>query len=185
AGLLLTGALHEDGLADTADALGGAHTREKLHQILKDSRIGTFGAAALGISLLLRASLLVQLGPDAESALIVTQCLSRLAPVWLMSALPYVSSASKSRSVVNGSVPQALFGSLWGIGVLFPLVARGVISPDGAAWLIVSCAGGAILCGWRFARRAGGITGDFLGATQQVTETIGLVAMVAAGSREP
>jgi adenosylcobinamide-GDP ribazoletransferase len=184
AGLLLTGAFHEDGLADTADALGGAPTRERLFEILKDSRIGTFGAAALAISFLLRASLLVRLGPAAESALVLTQCLSRAPPVWLMSSLPYVSAAgSKSRPVVNGSVVQAAVATLWPAALVILFLVRGSLSPAGAAWLILACAGATIACGWRFARRAGGITGDFLGATQQVIESIALIALATVGFR--
>jgi adenosylcobinamide-GDP ribazoletransferase len=181
-GLLLTGAFHEDGLADTADALGGAHTRERIFEILKDSRIGTFGAAALGISLLLRASLLARLGQASEGALVLTQCLSRATPVWLMWALPYVSAAaSKSGYIVNGSILQALLASLWPAGLVSLLLIRGTLTPAGAAWLILACAGGTIACGWQFARRAGGITGDFLGANQQVTESIALVALATVG----
>jgi adenosylcobinamide-GDP ribazoletransferase len=184
ASLLLTGAFHEDGLADTADALGGAHTRERVFEILKDSRIGTFGAAALGISLLLRASLLVRLGSASESALVLTQCLSRAPPVWLMSALPYVgASASKSRYVVNGSVVQAVFATVWPAGLVILCLVHGALSPLEAVWLILACAAGTIACGWRFARRAGGITGDFLGATQQVTESIALIVLAWVGFR--
>jgi adenosylcobinamide-GDP ribazoletransferase len=180
AGLLLTGAFHEDGLADTADALGGAATRERLFEILKDSRIGTFGAAALGISLLLRATLLVRLGPSADIALVLTQCLSRAPPVWLMSSLPYVSAVgSKSQHVVNGSISQAMLATLWPAALVALFLARGALTPVAAASLILACTGATIVCGWRFARRAGGITGDFLGATQQVIESVALIVLVA------
>ncbi|HWL86801.1 MAG TPA: adenosylcobinamide-GDP ribazoletransferase, partial [Polyangiaceae bacterium] len=70
ASLLLTGAMHEDGLADTADALGGAADRERVLAILKDSRIGAFGSAALTVALLLRVALLARLGASAPIALV-------------------------------------------------------------------------------------------------------------------
>lgn len=183
ASVFLTGAFHEDGLADSADALGGAHTRQRLFEILKDSRVGTFGAAALAISFLLRASLWVRLGPAAEGALVLSQCMSRTPPVWLMSALPYVTGeTSRSRQVVNASLLQAVVATLWPLGVLILFVARGTLTPVGAACVFLACAGVALLCGWRFVRRAGGITGDFLGATQQVTEVGALIALAAIGS---
>ena len=181
-GLLLTGAFHEDGLADTADALGGAFTRERIFEILKDSRIGTFGAAALAMSFLLRASLLVRLGPSADAALVLTQCLSRAPPVWLMSSLPYVSAVgSKSQHVVNGSISQAMLATLWPAALVALFLVLGALTPLAAASLILACAGGTIACGWRFARRAGGITGDFLGATQQIAESVALIVLAAAG----
>jgi adenosylcobinamide-GDP ribazoletransferase len=91
---LVTGAFHEDGLADTADALGGAFDREKLFAILKDSRIGSFGATALILVLLLRIAALAKLGPMAAGGLLLGQTLSRTTPVWMMAALPYATPAA-------------------------------------------------------------------------------------------
>lgn len=178
-GLLLTGAFHEDGLADTADALGGAYTREKLFEILKDSRIGTFGAAALILSFLLRASLWAALAERAEWGLVLTQCLSRVPPVWLMVALPYVSGPdSKSRSVVKSAPAQALWATLWPVLLLTASSVWGLITRTQLAGVVVSSIAVTVLCGWRFWKRAGGITGDFLGATQQVVECVALLALV-------
>ena len=112
-GMLLTGAFHEDGLADTADALGGVVDREKVFEILKDSRIGAFGAACLFITLLLRISLLARLGelaPATVPALIIlSQCLARTPPVWLMATIPYVTmdETSKSKLVTRAGYGQA------------------------------------------------------------------------------
>ena len=78
--MLLTGGFHEDGLADTADAMGGAYTRERLLEILKDSRIGAFGAMALFVALGLKVALLAQLNAAAPIALVITECLSRVVP---------------------------------------------------------------------------------------------------------
>ena len=102
ASLLLTGALHEDGLADTSDALGGAWDRERVLEILKDSRVGTFGACALLVSIVVRVVLLARLGRDARWALVLVGCAARVGPVWQMVALPYVTRiAAKSREVVG------------------------------------------------------------------------------------
>src|SRR5690348_3248404 len=69
--IILTGCLHEDGLADTADALGGAGTRERLFEILKDSRVGAFGAVAIALSLMWRTLLIDRLGQDAGGGSVV------------------------------------------------------------------------------------------------------------------
>ena len=123
AGLFLTGAFHEDGLADTADALGGAYDRENLFRILKDSRIGSFGSAALTMALILRVALLAQLADAAPVAIIATQCFSRTPPIWLMAALPYVTSdqASRSRLVTRAGWPQAALAT--GVAVLVAVSA--------------------------------------------------------------
>jgi adenosylcobinamide-GDP ribazoletransferase len=99
AGLLVTGAFHEDGLADSADALGGAtHAPERLLEILKDSRVGTFGASALFLSLLVRIALLVSLGPDGGLGLILCHALARVGPVGLIARVPYVTDPARARS---------------------------------------------------------------------------------------
>jgi adenosylcobinamide-GDP ribazoletransferase len=174
AALLLTGAFHEDGLADTADALGGAYERGKLFEILKDSRIGTFGAAALFVALALRVALLVRLGPAAPAALITVECLSRLAPVGLMIALPYVTAdgVAKSRQVARAGAGQTLLAAALTAAVLLPRHAI-----EDVAILAGVAVAATTLCGWRFHVRAGGLTGDFLGATQQVCCVALLVAL--------
>jgi adenosylcobinamide-GDP ribazoletransferase len=179
---LVTGAFHEDGLADTADALGGAFDREKLFAILKDSRIGSFGATALVLVLLLRIAALAKLGPMAAGGLLLGQTLSRTTPVWMMVALPYATPAAGARSAqlmgvtvihaVIASTFAALAGGLLVLGKLLP--AQGVLLSLVLAVMV------AVLCGWRFHARAGGITGDFLGATQQLTDAAILVVLAAS-----
>ncbi|MBV9947171.1 MAG: adenosylcobinamide-GDP ribazoletransferase, partial [Myxococcales bacterium] len=98
ASLLLTGAMHEDGLADTSDALGGGSSREAIFRILKDSRVGSFGACALCVSIVGRAALLARLGEDAPIALVLVGCAARVGPVWQMVLLRYVTpDGAKSR----------------------------------------------------------------------------------------
>jgi len=169
--MLLTGAFHEDGLADTADALGGASDRDKLFVILRDSRIGSFGAAALCMALLLRVALLSALAGLAPLALLLTQALARLPPVWMMAILPSVSpEGAKSSAVVRAGAAQVAVASGW-IALLFGAAAvTGFLDWRLLVGLLAIAGLTAVACGVRFMRRAGGLTGDFLGATEQVVE---------------
>jgi adenosylcobinamide-GDP ribazoletransferase len=187
ASLLLTGAFHEDGLADTADALGGAFDRPRLFEILKDSRIGAFGAAALCVVLVLRIALLARLDAAAPVALVLTQCLSRAPALWLMLALPYVTNdaASRSRLVTRAALPQALLASLWPALSLASAHHLGALSAPEAAAMLAGVAAASVLCGLRFHARAGGVTGDFLGAAQQLADCAGLLALVLMRSAPP
>lgn len=179
--LFATGAFHEDGLADTADALGGAYQRARVLEILKDSRIGVFGGAALAISLLLRCALLATLGPLAPAALIASECVSRLPPVFLMVLLPYATddARSRSRQITRAGAAQALLASTWTIGVLAALVWLGSLPLVAAVAALAAAAAIATICGWRFMRRLGGVTGDFLGATQQLALIAVLISIRA------
>lgn len=175
--LLVTGAFHEDGLADTADALGGGYTRDRVLEILKDSRIGTFGAVALIVNLGLKAALLVELGPRAPWALIVAETVSRAPPVILMVLMPYATDPDRSRSrdVTRGGPAQGLVALVWS-GLVLHLFGfwGGLFFVDRV--LITGVIGiVTALLAWRFHRRVGGITGDFLGATQQIIALVVLL----------
>ncbi len=182
ASMLLTGGFHEDGLADTADAMGGAYTRERLLEILKDSRVGAFGAMALFVSLGLKAALLARLDANAPMALVVTECLSRVTPIWLMVGMPYVTNDAQSRSkqVTRAGAPQMILATVIGLAI----VGLGWWSDELSMAMLGGLALAMIvtpaLCAWRFYYRAGGITGDFLGATQQLTQLALLIALAAA-----
>ena len=178
--MLITGGFHEDGLADTADALGGAYDREKLFVILKDSRVGAFGAMALCVTIGLRAALLAELDTSAPIALIVTECLSRLTPIWLMFCMPYVSADDRAKS---RQVARARFSQVFVATVLagLPCIAMfwtQQISVWQCTALLVAGAVCGVVCGWRFHRRAGGITGDFLGAVQQLSQLAMLAVLL-------
>ncbi|MEM7136444.1 MAG: adenosylcobinamide-GDP ribazoletransferase [Myxococcota bacterium] len=177
--VLLTGAFHEDGLADSADALGGAYDRERLFAILKDSRIGTYGAAALMASFALRATCLASLDADAPRALVVAHMAARVTPVCLMALMPYVTSsdASKSRPVVRGAWPQAVAAIVFASAILWACVARGLLAQALVVALALALGAVAVVLGAYFRRRAGGITGDFLGATEQINEATILVTL--------
>jgi adenosylcobinamide-GDP ribazoletransferase len=182
ASLMLTGALHEDGLADTADALGGGHTREKIFAILKDSRIGVFGGCALAFSLMARAALIARLGGAALAALVLAGAVGRLATVWMIATMKYVTDAAVSRSagIAAAGTAQAAIGTLWTGCALAALGATRTISLERAAIAIGVATLVTIVTGWRYQTRAGGVTGDFLGATEQLCEIAVLATMAWA-----
>lgn len=182
--MLLTGGFHEDGLADSADALGGAYDRESLFRILKDSRVGAFGALALVVSVAFRLVLLARLDGMAPVGLVLMHTLARVGPVCLMVLLPYVTDdeAARSRRVTRAGPPQALLASVTGMGVLVSAGALGSVSTGSLFAVTAVCVGMTALAGWRFFVRAGGVTGDFLGATEQLCEIAVLLAMVLAGA---
>jgi adenosylcobinamide-GDP ribazoletransferase len=171
-GLLMTGYFHEDGLADTADALGGGSSPARVLEILKDSRIGAFGAAALTTVLMLRVALLAGLDLLAPITLVWSQSASRFFPLLLMVTMPYAQAdaVSKSKQVTRASWPQLLVAGLLTVAVgTFAVKGLGLNRTGVAAGVLV--AGGlTALLGLKFKARAGGITGDFLGATQQLCE---------------
>jgi adenosylcobinamide-GDP ribazoletransferase len=180
---LVTGAFHEDGLADTADALGGAYDREKVFAILKDSRIGSFGATALILVLALRIACLARLGSGAVGGLVLAETASRVFPVWLMAALPYVTAADASRSkpVVHATAVHALVATSFTVLAAILLVAGRLVvwRPLAIGALLAIFA--TLVCGWRFRVRAGGVTGDFLGATQQIVNALILLGLALGG----
>lgn len=180
---LITGAFHEDGLADSADALGGAFSREKIFVILKDSRIGSFGATALCLGLLLRAAALAKLGPLAVGGLLLGQTLSRMTPVWLMAMLPYAPLAEHARSprLTERRWLRALVATSFALGIAVALGFLHQVAWPALGLVVVLATLGTVVCGWRFYVRAGGITGDFLGATQQVSDIVILVGLAAYG----
>ena len=178
ASLLLTGALHEDGLADTSDALGGAAGRERVLAILKDSRVGTFGACALFVSLVGRVALLAQLQRDATWAFPLVGCAARVGPVWQMVALPYVTGAGKkSDHLTRVQTPQAAVATTWLLGALGAAAALRYGSAGHLLALALMLACVTALTTWHYARRVGGVTGDFLGATEQLCELAGYAAL--------
>lgn len=174
--VLLTGAFHEDGLSDLADGLGGASDRERALDIMKDSRIGAFGALALVLALLLKVALLALLGAAdpalACGALFFAHVLSRFTPLWLIRLLPHVGDTARSKSK-----PLADQISTAGLAVaaLWTLAGTALVVwwlPEARLWIGGGVAAGlAWLWMWRLlARRLQGYTGDGLGATQQVCE---------------
>lgn len=175
AGLLLTGAFHEDGLADTADGLGGGSTPERRLAIMKDSRIGTYGVAALFVVLGLKAAALSDLEPSAAAlALVAAHGMGRAAAVVVMRFGSYAPAGEAGkwspadRRVTTGEMLAALALTAWPLVVL-PVVGIGVaLGALGAAAMAFSAR-----------RLIGGYTGDVLGAVEQLFE-VGLLLGVAA-----
>jgi adenosylcobinamide-GDP ribazoletransferase len=173
--VMLTGAFHEDGLADIADGLGGSQNRERALEIMKDSRVGAFGAIAVVLILLAKVSLLALIGDVSPVAMVVgifaAHVASRTFPLLLIRLLPHVGdvAGSKSKPLADQITHSSLFTAfLW----LF-LTLAGVFIAYDAIYLIVPMltASMAFLYMWRlFAHRLQGFTGDCLGATQQVCE---------------
>jgi adenosylcobinamide-GDP ribazoletransferase len=178
-GVLVTGALHEDGLADTADALGGAADRERALEILKDPRVGAFGTVAIVLSILLRVTLLATVGPLAPVAILLGQCVSRAPPVWQLAILPYVSlpATAKSTAFTRAAGPQAAVATLWPTALLLALLEVDVLEVADAVGVVAVALGAGATTGAWFHRRLGGVTGDLLGATQQVTEIAVLMTL--------
>jgi adenosylcobinamide-GDP ribazoletransferase len=173
--VLMTGAMHEDGLADTCDGLGGGATRERALEIMKDPRIGVFGAIALILTLLLKVSAL-SLMPvwSAMAALVAAHAFSRFCAVLVTFAGRYAGSLARSRAapVVAGvKVGDVLVAALFGLPALV-LCGRGAIVAVVVALVLLG-----LLSRW-CAQRIGGYTGDTLGATQQITETGFYVALL-------
>ena len=173
--VLLTGAFHEDGLADLADGLGGSPDRARALEIMKDSRIGAFGTLALLLAIGLKVALLAVLAERgalvAASAVLGAHVLSRLAPLFLIRGLPYVGDSGTSKSK---PLADAIAGSALWVGILWSIPALALIGIAQPAINIIA----SVLCGALAAysmarwlrRRLGGFTGDALGATQQVCE---------------
>jgi adenosylcobinamide-GDP ribazoletransferase len=174
--------LHEDGLADTADALGGARDRDQLFAILKDSRLGTYGVLALVLSMLIRFESLTALAMQAPAAYLLAAVFSRAPLVGLMAALPYVTPAGAAR---NADLARVGRGTVSAAALTTLVVAGGAVAVRAFPWTAVSLAlltalVAALVAGGNFRRRAGGVTGDFLGAAQQLCELAVLLTLLAA-----
>jgi adenosylcobinamide-GDP ribazoletransferase len=185
--VLLTGAFHEDGLADVADGLGGSPERLRALEIMKDSRVGAFGALGLVLALLAKVSLLALLGAIgtalACAGLFAAHVVSRSFPLLLIRLLPYVGDAPASRSKPLAdaiSAASLLAASLWlalALGLASAVLSGAQIAAGMAAAAL------AFLWLWRlFHRRLQGFTGDCLGATQQVCELAFYLGLAVAAS---
>jgi adenosylcobinamide-GDP ribazoletransferase len=180
---LLTGALHEDGLADAADGLGGGRDKEHALLIMKDSRIGSYGVVALILSFGLRAAALAaiaRLDPAlAALALLASSALSRGAMVWHWHALGPARASGVAASA--GRPNDRALAIALGTGVIAGLI---LVTPHAslrASVTALAMAGCATLVFTRIVRRkVGGHTGDTIGATQQITEIVMLATLALA-----
>ena len=168
----VTGAIHEDGLADSADGFGGGWDKVQVLAIMKDSRIGSYGVLALVMALLLKFVLLLEIDGVAPPlglawVMIAAHAASRFAPVALMYVLAYVrdDEASKSRPLTGGFDRGGVGFAV--LGALLPLLLLPVDVAAAALLAVLLTTWG---CSNYFKRRIGGYTGDCLGAAQQCAE---------------
>ncbi|MGB3187523.1 MAG: adenosylcobinamide-GDP ribazoletransferase [Ornithinimicrobium sp.] len=179
-GILLTGGLHEDGLADVADSAGAFGVERKL-AIMRDSGIGAYGALALLLLVLARFVVLSAILPGGPglvvAALIAAHTLARLSSVSLMAALPYARPRSANGQISRGVTVSHL--GLAGAVAALCLIPAAALAP----LMTVLALGVAVLttvaAGWWFRRSFGGITGDCLGAANVAVEIA--VLAVATG----
>jgi adenosylcobinamide-GDP ribazoletransferase len=176
--VLITGGLHLDGLADTADGLGGGRTATDVLRIMKDSRVGAFGVLSLILALLLKFALFLSLGEAGGArVLILYPILSRWAMVLLAYLSPYARpEGGLGQAMTVGVSPRVLAGASLSAGVLALLIL-------GFPGLILGAAAAALV--WLeslyFRARLGGITGDVLGATNEVMEVMVLAGALLLG----
>jgi adenosylcobinamide-GDP ribazoletransferase len=174
--LIVTGCLHEDGLADVADAFGG-HTRERRLEIMRDSRVGTYGACALSMSLLLRTAALASIAAPAVAApvLIAAHAAARAGMPLFMGLLPPARVDGLSVGV-GRPLPMSIAAAVL-LGVIALFVALG---PAAGFCAILLLAAALALLAWLCIRQFGGQTGDVLGAVEQLGEIT--ILLVAAAS---
>ncbi len=182
-GVLVTGAMHEDGLADVADGFGGGRTRERILEIMRDSRIGAYGGSALALGFALRlgalATLLDRTGALAALALLLAAALSRCAALIPMVRLAPARSDGAGAAV--GAPDAATLAIAAGLCLVLALLvaALGLTLPGVLAMLVLAPAAAFGLT--QLARaRIGGQTGDVIGACQQAAEIAALVGLLAA-----
>jgi adenosylcobinamide-GDP ribazoletransferase len=188
AGLLLTGAFHEDGLADYCDAMGGHHSRERLLEIMRDSRIGTYGAAALVLVLLGRYEILAALDPSWVGVFLVcAAAASRGGAVLVMFTLPYLRAEESgiAKPLAQGvSLRDAAIALAFAVA---PSLLAALYTGEArifAAGLVATLVA-ALWMRRRVRLRLGGYTGDCLGAIQQIAEIAFLAAALAAMALAP
>jgi adenosylcobinamide-GDP ribazoletransferase len=179
AGVVLTGGFHEDGLADTAEAVGGSFDRDEAIRILRDPRLGTYGVLALVLSVVIRTTALASLTAAAAAALLpVAHGVSRAAVAGVLAAVRPAAEdgmgASYGRAVTRRDVVPAL-----GFALILAGLALGPWAPAVAGLAVVA----ALVATRGPVRRLGGITGDVLGAVQQAVEVVVLVAGAALVER--
>ena len=181
--VLVTGALHEDGLADCADAFGAGGPRERMLDILKDSRIGAYGTLAMIFSIALRAvalTVLIAIGPPLPMAvtLLSAAALSRALMVWHWRRLPAARSDGVSAGAGRPTPQSAWLALSIGVGaaLLFPITQVGFLAAVIALLLAVLATD---LWTRYVDRKLAGQTGDTIGAAQQIAETVFLVTLVS------
>ena len=175
--VLLTGAFHEDGLADAIDGLGGGWTREQVLTIMIDSRIGSYGAIGLVLVVLTKyQSLSYQTTALIPASMIAGHALSRLCAVLVMFTQSYVKADGKTKPLATQlTTPELMVATVFGLlpMAFFEMKYLLALVPVAIIWCWFSA---------KIRTRIGGYTGDCLGAMQQLTEVTFYVALIASAA---
>lgn len=172
---LVTGALHEDGLADATDAWGGASSREEALRIMRDPAHGTYGVLAIALSVVVRVAALAALAPGMVAAVLpAVHGIGRGVLVGLLRTTPPARDEGLARSVSSGTSTLSAgiavgVAGVFGIGLLGPWFVPAAVVAIAVGWLVR----------WLAMRRIGGVTGDVLGAAEQLVEVCLLVLFAA------
>jgi len=177
--IYLTGAFHEDGLADSADGMGGGWSREQILTIMKDSRLGTYGAITLCLVLFSKFQLLYALNSEwIPIAMVMAHAISRLCAVWVMATLNYAKQSGKAKPLATEiSGTALLIANALGLLPLFLVMMMLVINDHSLVKIamLILMVGLSVMLSWvwwqtKVKKWLGGYTGDTLGAMQQITE---------------
>jgi adenosylcobinamide-GDP ribazoletransferase len=167
-GIFVTGAFHEDGFADVCDGFGGGYDKTRILTIMKDSAIGVYGALGLGLLLALKIGVLISLPIEKLPVILISaHCISRLMPLFLMYFYDYarIENSKSQIAVYKPTQTDLIFAAFLAVLPLFLL-------PMICWFSILSIGLASVFLGRYFYKHIGGYTGDCLGATQQVCETI-------------
>jgi adenosylcobinamide-GDP ribazoletransferase len=176
--VVVTGALHEDGLADAMDGLLGGQEPQRRLEIMRDSRLGSYGAVALWFSLTAKAFVLTSLLEkgllQAVGALIVAHGLGRAATVALLFSHPYVRTDQSKASPFGNAV--TLKETV--LALIFPILLSVILLGNKSVLTLIVAAAGTWAAGRYFRKKIGGITGDCLGAASQLIELVCYLSLV-------
>jgi adenosylcobinamide-GDP ribazoletransferase len=181
ASIYMTGAFHEDGFADTCDGLGGGLTPARALEIMKDSRIGAYGAIGIVCMLATKLSALALLPPRlALATLFLAHPFSRLAATALIWRLDYVRGEGKAKPLAQHMTSAEFAIATFTCALpAAALLALGWIAPAAVLAALLAALAATLWLGRVFVRRLGGYTGDCLGALQQLAEALIYVAVLA------
>ena len=180
AGVIVTGAFHLDGLADTADGVGAALSGRDPGEVMADPRLGTFGGAGLVLDLLLKTSVVSALitTDGFPWAIVAAGTLGRMSVLALALAIPYAGPGDGAGPWTRALDRRRCLAGL-GAGALIAIANAGLVSLAMAAAAALVCA---VVARWS-SRHLGGMRGDTFGAAAEITETVGLAVALALGDR--
>ncbi len=176
--ILLTGALHEDGLADVADGFGGGLEKTRKLEIMRDSRIGSYGVIAIGLSLVLRVTLIADIALRLESfwiisgAFVAMHVIARGLLPAVMATLPLARSDGLAAAAERPSGQRA--GAAAALSLIIAAVCLGPLTALAVFAVAVLAV---VIVAWLARRQIGGYTGDVLGTAEQVAEITALAAI--------